>query len=72
MALYRLTFGQPRQEDMLALMKARFTDGDASEIERLRIDLSAPTALEVSLTAPNHRHAEEGVLTAMDTREGDG
>ena len=41
-ALYRLTFGQPRQEDMMALMKARFADGDPSEVEGLRIDLSAP------------------------------
>ncbi|WP_158600494.1 helicase [Tessaracoccus antarcticus] len=41
-ALYRLTFGQPRQEDMLALMKSQFPDGDAEAVELHRIDLAAP------------------------------
>lgn len=41
-ALYRLTFGQPRQEDMLQLLKLHFSQASAEELEELRLDLSAP------------------------------
>lgn len=37
-ALYRLTFGQPRQEDMLELMRKRGLEGETG-ISALRIDL---------------------------------
>lgn len=42
-ALYRLTFGQPRQEDMLELIKHRYTAADQAALESMRLDLSAPT-----------------------------
>lgn len=41
-ALYRLTFGQPRQEDMLELLKQECSSADPGDLEALRIDLSAP------------------------------
>jgi hypothetical protein len=41
-ALYRLTFGQPRQEDMLELLRQQYSDGDPVAVEGLRLDLSAP------------------------------
>jgi hypothetical protein len=39
-AIYRLAFGQPRQEDLMAVLAAR--DMDPSEVEDLRIDLRPP------------------------------
>lgn len=44
-ALYRLTFGQPRQEDMLELLRQQYSDADPVAVEELRLDLSAPHAL---------------------------
>lgn len=41
-ALYRLTFGQPRQEDMLELLRRHLSEASPQEIEALRLDLSAP------------------------------
>ncbi|SDC03308.1 hypothetical protein GA0111570_11512 [Raineyella antarctica] len=41
-ALYRLTFGQPRQEDMLELLKMHYSEASPEELEGLRLDLSAP------------------------------
>ncbi|QGF22601.1 helicase [Raineyella fluvialis] len=41
-ALYRLTFGQPRQEDMLELLKVHYSEASPEELEKLRLDLSAP------------------------------
>lgn len=43
LALYRLAFGQPRQEDMLALLQRRGIAGRPEEIDDLRIDLSPPS-----------------------------
>ena len=40
LALYRLTFGQPRQEDMLELLRRRGVEADPALLARLRIDLS--------------------------------
>lgn len=42
LALYRLTFGQPRQEDMLQLLKGRGVELDEARLAELRVDLSAP------------------------------
>lgn len=39
-ALYRLTFGQPRQEDMLDVLRRRGIDADPDSLEALRIDLA--------------------------------
>ena len=39
-ALYRLTFGQPRQEDMLELLKKRGVHADPESLRSLRIDLA--------------------------------
>ncbi|MFT4293810.1 MAG: hypothetical protein QM582_00155 [Micropruina sp.] len=41
-ALYRLTFGQPRQEDMLELLKQRYSAADPSDLDAMRLDLSPP------------------------------
>ncbi|MGJ3507509.1 hypothetical protein [Enemella sp. A6] len=41
-ALYRLTFGQPRQEDMLELVEKKLVGVTPEELARLRLDLSAP------------------------------
>ena len=53
-ALYRLTFGQPRQEDMLELLRRHYSDATAEQLDALRLDLSAPA----------HTHAREVVVTA--------
>ena len=42
-ALYRLTFGQPRQEDMLELLKQRYSAADPADLEAMRLDLSPPS-----------------------------
>jgi Helicase conserved C-terminal domain len=44
-ALYRLTFGQPRQEDMLELLRRSGTASHAVQLEELRLDLSPPRRL---------------------------
>ncbi len=43
-ALYRLTFGQPRQEDMLVVLRRRGFDADPASLGAFRIDLSPPPA----------------------------
>ena len=45
LALYRLAFGQPRQEDMLAALRRRGIAGEPERIADIRIDLR-PTAQE--------------------------
>ena len=42
LALYRLVFGQPRQEDMLAALQRRGIAGSEEQIAELRIDLRPP------------------------------
>lgn len=42
LALYRLTFGQPRQEDMVELLRRRGVHLDGVELARLRLDLRPP------------------------------
>jgi hypothetical protein len=42
-ALYRLTFGQPRQEDMLQLLRRRGVQHDPGRIDALRLDLRPPS-----------------------------
>lgn len=44
-ALYRLTFGQPRQEDMLEILKQRYLAADPSDLDAMRLDLSPPRRL---------------------------
>lgn len=39
-ALYRLTFGQPRQEDMVELLRQRGVHADPESLRALRIDLA--------------------------------
>ena len=43
-ALYRLTFGQPRQEDLLELLRLQYPGNDPSALTTLRLDLRAPDA----------------------------
>lgn len=43
-ALYRLTFGQPRQEDMLELLRWHFSEATVEQLDALRVDLSAPAS----------------------------
>jgi hypothetical protein len=42
LALYRLTFGQPRQEDMLELLRNQGVEMQPERMAELRIDLSPP------------------------------
>ena len=42
LTLYRLAFGQPRQEDMLAVLKRRGVAGDPERIAEMWIDLRPP------------------------------
>ena len=44
LALYRLAFGQPRQEDMLAALQRRGIAGRPERMAELRIDLRPPRA----------------------------
>ena len=44
LALYRLAFGQPRQEDMLAALQRRGISGRPERMAELRIDLRPPRA----------------------------
>ena len=41
-ALYRLTFGQPRQEDMLELLKRHGIEDQPETLAAMRVDLSPP------------------------------
>ena len=50
LALYRLAFGQPRQEDMLAALQRRGIASRPEEIDDLRIDLRPPSS--ANLTVP--------------------
>lgn len=43
LALYRLTFGQPRQEDMLALLRKQGLEAKPEVLAEMRIDLSPPS-----------------------------
>ena len=43
LALYRLAFGQPRQEDMLSALERRGVATDPDRIAELRIDLRPPS-----------------------------
>ena len=47
LALYRLAFGQPRQEDLLAALQRRGIASRPEEIENLRLDLRPPLAASV-------------------------
>ena len=47
LALYRLAFGQPRQEDMVAVLRRRGVAGDPERIADMRIDLRPPVRDEV-------------------------
>ena len=44
LALYRLAFGQPRQEDMLAALQRRGIAERPERMAELRIDLRPPRA----------------------------
>jgi hypothetical protein len=48
-ALYRLAFGQPRQDDLLAVLEAR--NVDPATLQDLRIDLQPPAEPSVAPTA---------------------
>ncbi len=41
-ALYRLTFGQPRQEDLLNVLRSQGIQTNEEQAARLRLDLSPP------------------------------
>jgi len=43
LALYRLTFGQPRQEDLLEILKRNGVQHDPARIEELRLRLAPPS-----------------------------
>jgi hypothetical protein len=48
LALYRLAFGQPRQEDMVSFLSRRGLVGDARRIAELRLDLRPPPLVELA------------------------
>jgi hypothetical protein len=43
LALYRLVFGQPRQEDMVAFLSRRGLKNDAERLNELRLDIRPPS-----------------------------
>lgn len=45
----RLTFGQPRQEDMLELLKQRYSAADPADLDAMRLDLSPPSTTQLGL-----------------------
>lgn len=52
-ALYRLTFGQPRQEDMLQLIRQNYPSADDSDLGTLTLDLRAPNR-KMDSSGPGH------------------
>lgn len=42
-AMYRLTFGQPRQEDMLTLLRQQYGEISVRAVDELRLDLRPPS-----------------------------
>lgn len=58
-ALYRLTFGQPRQEDMLELLRRHYSDATTEQLEKLRLDLSAPPASPAGVTDRDQAEATQ-------------
>ena len=66
LALYRLAFGQPRQEDMLAALQRRGIASRPEEIDDLRIDLrphSLPAKNKTRNPRGNTQTKVEGRLT---------
>ena len=51
LALYRLAFGQPRQEDMLAALQRRGIVGESERTAELRIDLRPPAPHPIPWTS---------------------
>ena len=47
LALYRLAFGQPRQEDMLAALRRRGITGQSEEVAEIGVDLRPPALGEM-------------------------
>ena len=43
LAMYRLSFGQPRQEDLVELLRRRGSVADSTALDELRLDLSPPS-----------------------------
>jgi hypothetical protein len=64
-ALYRFTFGQPRQEDLLAFLR-RHGAGDA-EAEHLRIDLRPPPASTLLVDEPVAEVAEADLVEILES-----
>jgi helicase-like protein len=51
LATYRLVFGQPRQEDLLALLQKRGVHRDRQALHHWRVDLTPPEAGSPAVTA---------------------
>ena len=45
LALYRLAYGQPRQDDMVSLLERRGVAMDEAKMDELRLDLRPPASL---------------------------
>ncbi len=61
-ALYRLTLGQPRQEDMINLLRSKSVQSDPEAVARLRLDLSPPGSLKdkvLERDQPNAQNPDE-------------
>jgi hypothetical protein len=51
-AMYRIAFGQPRQEELLRALAAKLTDTQRTELLRIRVDLTPPAANDPHTRAP--------------------
>jgi hypothetical protein len=69
-AAYRMVFGQPRQEDLVAFLRDRHDGGLEALSERLRIDLTPPSS---SMTIPEPREVavpSAGPATSVEVAPG--
>lgn len=60
LALYRLVFGQPRQEDLVRFLRDREQSGQCAEdLRRYQVDLAPPSGdRDVLFTAREHARRE--------------
>ena len=55
LALYRLTFGQPRQEDMLDILRQRGVADEPGRVRELGLNLTPPTSADGATSATSER-----------------
>jgi hypothetical protein len=63
LAIYRMVFGQPRQDELVKFLQARLSANDINQVVReLRIDLEPP-AVDLAETSTEHEADEPGTPT---------